>query len=75
MLKRCNFLTSGCRYGHDLAVRCVDMSEDFDIVVSGSDDGTIICHDLKVRLGTASLLASLPRPIFIARTDTANDVS
>eukprot|EP00750_Incisomonas_marina_P023756 INCI5055.11.p1 GENE.INCI5055.11~~INCI5055.11.p1 ORF type:complete len:1492 (-),score=210.22 INCI5055.11:4311-8489(-) len=34
-------------YGHDLAVRCVDMSEDFDIVVSGSDDGTIICHDLK----------------------------
>lgn len=34
-------------YGHDLPVRCVDVCEEFDIVVSGSDDETIICHDLK----------------------------
>ena len=34
-------------YGHDDAVTCVDISPEMDLVVSGSDDGTIILHNLR----------------------------
>ena len=34
-------------YGHDDAVNCVSVSPELDIVVSGSDDGTIIVHKLR----------------------------
>lgn len=50
-------------YGHNDAVTCVSANADLDIVVSGSDDGTLIIHSL--RSGTyirailvGSLLAS-----------------
>lgn len=34
-------------YGHDDAVTCVDIHPEMDLVVSGSDDGTIILHNLR----------------------------
>lgn len=34
-------------YGHDDAVTCVDINPEMDLVVSGSDDGTIILHNLR----------------------------
>ncbi|CAE7469550.1 sel-2, partial [Symbiodinium microadriaticum] len=34
-------------YGHDDAVNCVDVCVELDVVVSGSDDGTIIVHKLR----------------------------
>lgn len=34
-------------YGHDDAVNCVDICVELDVVVSGSDDGTIIVHKLR----------------------------
>jgi WD40 repeat protein len=34
-------------YGHDDAVTCVAIDVEMDVVVSGSDDGTIIVHNLR----------------------------
>ncbi len=34
-------------YGHDDAVTCVSVNADLDVVVSGSDDGTLIIHTLR----------------------------
>ena len=34
-------------YGHDDAVTCVSISTELNVVVSGSDDGTIIIHNLR----------------------------
>ena len=34
-------------YGHDDAVNCVNVCVEVDVVVSGSDDGTIIVHKLR----------------------------
>ncbi len=34
-------------YGHDDSVNCVAINAELDIVVSGSDDGTIIVHTLR----------------------------
>lgn len=34
-------------YGHDDAVNCVDINPEMDLVVSGSDDGTVILHNLR----------------------------
>jgi WD40 repeat protein len=33
-------------YGHDDAVTCVSINPEFDVVVSGSDDGTVMVHSL-----------------------------
>jgi WD40 repeat protein len=34
-------------YGHDDAVTCVAVNPELDVVVSGSDDGTVIIHNLR----------------------------
>jgi WD40 repeat protein len=34
-------------YGHDDSVNCVSVNPELDLVVSGSDDGTIIVHKLR----------------------------
>ena len=34
-------------YGHDDSVTCVAISPEMDIVVSGSDDGTVVVHNLR----------------------------
>ena len=34
-------------YGHDDAVTCVAINPELDVVVSGSDDGTVIIHNLR----------------------------
>jgi WD40 repeat protein len=43
-------------YGHDDSVNCVSVNPELDLVVSGSDDGTIIVHKLR----TGIYLRSIP---------------
>ena len=48
-------------YGHDDAVNCVSVSPELDIVVSGSDDGTIIVHKLREGIYVRSIsLGNIP---------------
>jgi WD40 repeat protein len=34
-------------YGHDNSVTCIAVSAELDLVVSGSDDGTVMLHSLR----------------------------
>lgn len=47
-------------YGHDDCINCVSVSPQLDIVVSGSDDGTIIIHKLREGLYIRSIIVSPP---------------
>ena len=48
-------------YGHDDAVNCVAINPEMDIVVSGSDDGTIIVHKLREGIYVRSIsLENIP---------------
>jgi WD40 repeat protein len=46
-------------YGHDDAVTSVSLNVDIDVVVSGSDDGTIIIHSLREGTYTRTILVGL----------------
>jgi WD40 repeat protein len=48
-------------YGHDDAVNCVSVNPELDLVVSGSDDGTIIVHKLREGIYIRSI-ALTPQP-------------
>lgn len=43
-------------YGHDDAVSCVAVNTELDVVVSGSDDGTVIVHSLREGTYTRTIL-------------------
>ena len=47
-------------YGHDDAVTSVSVNADLDVVVSGSDDGTVIVHSLREGYYIRSILVGVP---------------
>jgi WD40 repeat protein len=58
-------------YGHDDAVNCVSVSPELDIVVSGSDDGTIIVHKLREGIYVRSIsLENIPSAMSKGGTGT-----
>jgi neurobeachin-like protein 1/2 len=58
-------------YGHDDAVNCVSVNPELDLVVSGSDDGTIIVHKLREGIYIRSI-ALIPQPDHPSRSLGAN---
>mmetsp|Transcript_15598 Transcript_15598/g.23502 ORF Transcript_15598/g.23502 Transcript_15598/m.23502 type:complete len:2359 (+) Transcript_15598:1-7077(+) len=50
-------------YGHDDAVTSVSVSTELDVVVSGSEDGTVIVHSLREGSYTRSILVGASSPM------------
>lgn len=53
-------------YGHDDAITTVAINPEFDVIISGSDDGTIIVHNLHSGVYVRSIVLSSPKSVPIA---------
>ena len=60
-------------YGHDDAVTTVSINADLDIVVSGSDDGTVILHGLRDVSYIRSILVGIPPSVRTLPTGQGHD--
>jgi hypothetical protein len=60
-------------YGHDDAVTTVSINADLDIVVSGSDDGTVILHGLRDGSYIRSILVGIPPSVRTLPTGQGHD--
>jgi len=60
-------------YGHDEAVTSVAISCELNVVVSGSNDGTIIIHSLREGQYIRSITAQTkPSPVFVSQASNSN---
>jgi WD40 repeat protein len=51
-------------YGHDDSVNCVAVSPELDLIVSGSDDGTVIIHTLREGTYLRSILIGISQSMY-----------
>lgn len=47
-------------YGHNSEVTCVDLSQEYDVVVSGSKEGIVLLHTLKSGTYVRTLVPHIP---------------
>ena len=53
---------SAILYGHNSAVTCVALSQELDLVVSGSSEGSVLIHTLKLGTYIRTVFPHLPSP-------------
>ena len=53
---------SAILYGHNSAVTCVALSQELDLVVSGSSEGSVLIHTLKLGTYIRTVVPHVPEP-------------
>eukprot|EP01038_Epipyxis_sp_PR26KG_P006296 gene6296-8672_t len=56
-------------YGHDDSVNCIAIQPELDLIVSGSDDGTIILHTLREGSYIRSIYIGMPSSLMMSKSN------